>query len=80
MMCSFLPSGFVVYYMLCCAFFLFCLFANFPFYHVRCKLLQEFATKDGTDRDTRTIWMRSSFRAGHEPSRFFIQKKGTVIS
>ena len=59
--------------------FLFCLFANFPSYHARYKMLQEFSAEDGSERDTRTRWMKSSFGAGHGSSRSLIQK-GTVVS
>ena len=54
MNCSFLPSGYAVCCMLYCTFFVFCLFANFPCYHVRYIKQQEFSAEDRSDRDTRT--------------------------
>ena len=53
---SFLPSGYVVYCMLCYAFPVspFLLMQISFFYHVRYKMLQELAAEDEGDRDTRT--------------------------
>ena len=53
--------------------------ASFPCYHARLKRLKEFSAEDESDRDTQTIWMRSSFQAGHGSSRSLIQK-GTIVS
>ena len=50
-------SSYVVLCMLCCAFSGLPFIANFPFI---------MSDTNGSDRDTRTTWMRSSFGAGHE--------------
>ena len=49
---------YILYALLCI--FLFCPFANFPFYHVRYKMLQEVAAEDGSDQDRRIRWMGSN--------------------
>ena len=52
--CSFLPSGYAVYCMLCCAFFSVLSSCNFPCYHTRYWRQQELSSEDGSDRDTQT--------------------------
>ena len=56
-----------ILYAVCSVVFFFCfLLCKFTLvYHVRYKKLQEFSAGDGSDRDTRTRWMRTSFRAGY---------------
>ena len=74
--CSFLPRGYAVHCMLCCAFFCFA-FLQFPLLSYRVLKAKQI---------TRSRWERSghanqrnSFWTGHGSLRFLIQK-GTVVS